>query len=72
MELLASILASILMPWTKIHCRNLQGAITKKRNGIELYLLYTAVLLNVIYLCAKFEITSFYTLEVIPWTKIQS
>ena len=31
-----------------------------------------ALLLNVIYLYVKFEVTSFYTLEVMPRTKIQS
>ena len=38
----------------------------------ELWFLHTALLLNVIYLYVKFEVTSFYTLEIMPWTKIQS
>ena len=61
-----------VMPLIKIHSRNLKRAITRNKNGIELKLLYTKGLLNVIYLCAKIEITSFYTLEVMLQTKIQS
>ena len=38
----------------------------------ELWFLLTALLLNVIYLYVKFEVTSFYTLEVMPQTKIHS
>ena len=38
----------------------------------ELWFLYTALLLNVIYLCLKFEVTSFYAFEVMPRTKIHS
>ena len=34
--------------------------------------LYTALFCNVIYLCVQFEVTSFYTLEVMPRTKIHS
>ena len=34
--------------------------------------LHTALLLNVIYLYVKFEVTIFYSLEVMAWTKIQS
>ena len=39
--------------------------------GIELWFLYTALPLNVVYLYVKFEVTSFCTLEVMPQTKIQ-
>ena len=31
--------------------------------------MYTAPLLNVIYLCVKFEVTNFYTLAVMPQTR---
>ena len=51
---------------------HLQRAITPKIAGIELWFLYDAHFCNVIYLCVKFEGTSFYTLEVMPWTKIHS
>ena len=61
-----------VMPQTKIHSKNLQKAITPKIDGIELWFLHTALVLNVIYLYVKFEVTSFYTLEVMPWTKIHS
>ena len=54
------------MPQTKIQSQNLQRAITSKIAGIELWFLYTALLLNVIYLCVRSEVTSFYTLEVMP------
>ena len=59
------------MPRTKIHGENLQRAITKKINEIELWFLYTALLLSVIYLYFKFEVTSFFTLEVMALTKIK-
>ena len=39
---------------------------------MQLWFFHTALHLHVIYLCVKFEVTSFYTLEVMPWTKIQS
>ena len=61
-----------VMPQTKIHSKKLQRAITQRLNEIQLWVLHTALLLNVIYLYVKFEVTSFYTLEVIPRTKIQS
>ena len=61
-----------VMPQTKIQSYNLQRAITRKIDGIELWFLYTALVLNVIYLCVKFEATSFYILEVIAWTNINS
>ena len=61
-----------VIPKTKIHSKNLQRAITQKLNEIQLWFLHTALVLYVIYLCVKFEITSFYTLEVMPETKIQS
>ena len=35
----------------------------------HLWFLYAALFYSVIYLCVKFEITSFYTLEVMPETK---
>ena len=44
---------------------------TPKLAQIELWFLYTALLLNVIYLCVKFEVTSFYTFEVMPWTRFR-
>ena len=56
---------------TKIQSQNLQRAITPKIVGIELWFLYTALVLNVIYLCVKSEVTSVYTLEVMPRTKIK-
>ena len=40
--------------------------------GIELWFLHTALVLNVIYPCVKFEVTSSYTLEVMPLTKIHN
>ena len=40
--------------------------------GIELWFLYTTLLLNVINMCVKSEVTSFYTLEVMPRTKIHN
>ena len=55
------------MPRTKIQIKNLQRAIIPKNVGIELWFLYTALLLNVIYLYIKFEVisfTSFNTFEV--------
>ena len=58
------------MPHTKINSSNLQRAITPKIDRIELWFMYTDLVLNVIYLCVKFEVTSFYTLEVMPQTKI--
>ena len=62
-----------VMPRTKIQrSKNLQRAITQKIDGIELWFLYTALVLNVIYLCVKFEVASFYILEVMSWTKTQS
>ena len=39
---------------------------------MELWFLHTALHLYVIYLYVKFEVTSFYTLEVMPQTKIWS
>ena len=60
------------MPGTKIQSGHLQRAITPKIDGIELWLLNTALHLNVIYLYIKFEGNSLYTLEVMPVTKIQS
>ena len=44
------------MPWTKIHSKNLQRAITPKIVGPELWFSYIALLLNVIYLCMNFEV----------------
>ena len=58
-----------VMNRTKIQSKNLQRAITPKIDGTELWFLYTALVLNVIYLCVKFEIISFYTLEVMPGQK---
>ena len=49
---------------------HLQRAITLKIVGIELWFLYTALFYNVIYLCVKFKVNSFYTLEIMPRTKI--
>ena len=60
-----------VMPQTKIQLK-FTRAITPKIDGIELWFLYIALVLNVIYLCVKIEVTSFYTLEVMPWTKIYS
>ena len=45
---------------------------TPKIGKIELLFLYTVLILNVIYPYVKFEVTSFCTLEAMPWTKIQS
>ena len=39
---------------------------------MQLLFLHTALHLYVIYLYVKFEVTSFYTLEVMPQTKIRS
>ena len=50
---------------------NLKRTVTQWLN-YELWSLYNALHLNVTYLYAKFEVTSFYTLEVMPRTKIQS
>ena len=61
-----------VMPQTKIHSKNLQRAITRELNEIELWVLHTALLLHVIYLYVKSEVTSFFTLEVMPRTKIQN
>ena len=47
-------------------------AITPKIAGIELWFLYTALLLNVIYLSINSKVNTFYTLEVMPRTKIRS
>ena len=49
-----------------------KGNNSKNSWNIELWFLYNAFLLNVIYLYVKFEVTSFYTLEVKTWTKIQN
>ena len=60
------------MPQTK----NLKLKFTKDNNSIDRWnrvmvlFLYTAIVVNVIYLCVKFEVTRFYTLEVMPRTKI--
>ena len=62
----------VVMPWTKIHSKHLQRAITQQLDEKELWFLHTALLLNVIYLYVKFEVTSIYALEVMPQTKIQS
>ena len=51
---------------------SLQRAITPKVDGIEIWFLYTALVLNVIYLCVKFEVIRFYNLKVMPRTKIHS
>ena len=59
------------MPLTKIQSLNLQRAITPKIVGVELWFLYTALLHNVTYLCIKFEVTSFSTLEVMPQTRFR-
>ena len=59
-------------PRTKIHSKNLQRAMTPKIDGIVLWVLHTVLVLNVIYLCVKFKVTSFYTSEVMSQTKIQS
>ena len=59
-----------VMPGTKIQSKNLQREITLKIDGIELWFLYTALLLNEIYMCVKSEVTSLYTLEVMPQPKI--
>ena len=61
-----------VMPQTIIQSENLQRAITPKMDGIELWFLYTALVPNMIYQCVKLEVTSFYTLKVMPPTKIQS
>ena len=42
-----------------------------KIDGIELWLLYIAVHLKVIYLYVKSESTSFYTLEFMPQTEFK-
>ena len=55
-----------VMPRSKTHGKNLQRAKTPKTDGIELWFSHTALFFNVIYLYVKFEITSFYTLEVMP------
>ena len=60
------------MPQTKIHNKDLQKAIIQKNNEKELWFFDTALLLNVIYLYVKFEVTSFYTLEVMLQTEIHS
>ena len=57
------------MPRTKIHSKNLLRAITPKIDRIELWFLHTALLLNATYLCVRVEVTSNYTLEVMPRTK---
>ena len=51
---------------------NLKRAVTQKLNKIELWFLCMALHPNVIYLYVKFEGTSFYTLEVMPRSTIQS
>ena len=43
-----------------------------KVDGKELWFLYSALFCNVINVCVKFEVTSFYTSEVMPRTKIHS
>ena len=60
------------MPRTKIQSSNLQRAIIPEKDGIELWLLYTSLVLNVIYLCVKFEVTRLYTMELMARTKIHS
>ena len=57
---------------TIIQSSNSQRAMTPKIARTELWFLYTALLLNVIYLCVKSEVTSFYTLEVMANTINQS
>ena len=42
---------------------------TPKIVELELWFLYTALLLNVTYLCVKFEVTSFKTFEVMLRTR---
>ena len=59
------------MPRTKIRSKNLQREIIEKIAEIELWFLFTAFFLNEIYLWVKSEVTSFYTLEVMPQTKIR-
>ena len=49
------------MPQTKIQSKHLQRAINPKIAGIDLLFLYTVLLLNVIYLCVKSEVTNLIT-----------
>ena len=49
---------------TKIQSLNLQRAITPKILKTELWLLCTALLLNEFYICVKFQVPTFYTLEI--------
>ena len=60
------------MPQKTIQKWNLQRAMTPIKVGTELWFLYNALLHNVTYLCMKFEVASFDTFEVMPWTKIHS
>ena len=57
------------MPMTKIQSKNLQRAITPYIVGIEIWILYTALLNNVTYLCMKFEVISLNSFEVMPQTR---
>ena len=59
------------MPRTNIHSKNLQRAITQYLNEIELWFLHTALLLHVIFLYVKSEVTGFHTLEVMPRQKLK-
>ena len=56
----------------ELNLKKIIRAITKYLNEKEIWFLHTALLLNVIYLYVKFEVTSFYTLEVMPQTKINN
>ena len=51
---------------------HLERALTSKIVGIKLWFLYVAHFCNVINLCLKFLVTSFFTLEVMSQTKILS
>ena len=60
------------MAWTKLQSENQQKANIQILSVVELWLLSTAFLYNVLYQCMKFTVESLYSLEVMTWTKNQS
>ena len=47
-------------------------AITQKVRMAEFWFMFTRLFHNVFYQCMKFQVNSFYGLEVMTWTKIQT
>ena len=58
-----------VMSRTKIHSKNLKTAVTRQLNEIELWFLYTALHLNVIYLYANLKLLAFILWKSCPGQK---